>query len=358
MKIFAQNSRCPSQVLFAFDEVADSNVEKVRWAVAYSTRAGCVRLIDRISARIGKAKWESAEKLFITSLDFGLTDPGALEFLSGLPASTVHIANPEVVKKAGLLPTRAYHPKLYLFDGAQNTGYVVGSANLTNSALMTNTEVVAVGREIPQNGRWGDVWGELMFTTVPLTAALLADYRRRWVRPKRRAVDPDPVPPPPVVIRPGDQPVFWEAVGTGGIAPTAFNHFWVEAGSMSSGGSHNQLELPRAANRFFGFSHTNYGEAHITIGHPTLTLRALSWTDRPLTWHGNNKMERINLPTQTQGGFDYRHTAVLFRRHARGFEINVVPWNDDEAVAWRAASHALSTVFRLGERGQRICGLF
>jgi hypothetical protein len=210
---------------------------------------------------------------------------------------------------------------------------------------------------LPANGGWNDVWTELLFNTAPLTKALLEDYRKKWVRPKRRAVEPDPKPTPPD-ITPGDKPVFWEAVATGGIAPTAYNHFWVEAGSMSSGGSHNQLELPRAANRFFGFGHTNYGKAHITIGHPTLTLRAQSWTNRPLTWHGNNKMERINVPTQAQGGFDYRHTAVLFRRHAGGFEINVLPWVDDGAVAWRAASDALKTVFRLGERGQRICGLF
>ena len=57
------------------------------------------------------------------------------------------MSNPEVVNKPGLLPGRAYHPKLYLFDGAQNTGYVVGSANLTNSALMTNTEVVVAGKD-------------------------------------------------------------------------------------------------------------------------------------------------------------------------------------------------------------------
>jgi hypothetical protein len=118
------------------------------------------------------------------------------------------------------------------------------------------------------------------------------------------------------------------------------------------------LELPRGANRFFNFNHTNYGEAHITIGHPTLTLRRQSWTNRPLTWHGNNKMERINLPTQAQGGFDYQNTVVLFRRHALGYEINVLPWDDDGAVAWRGASDTLRTVFRLGERGERICGLF
>ena len=127
---------------------------------------------------------------------------------------------------------------------------------------------------------------------------------------------------------------------------------------MSSGGSHNQLELPRGANRFFGFNHTVYGDEHITIGHPPLTIGSRRWTDRPLTWHGDNKMERINLPTRSQGGFEYQDTCVLFRRHSESFEIHVAPWDDLAAIAWRAASEALETVFRLGERGQRICGLF
>ncbi|MGH8542740.1 MAG: phospholipase D family protein [Gammaproteobacteria bacterium] len=337
--------------------MADASVQQVRWAVAYSTRRGCERLVDRISTRMGKSRWEKSEKQFITSLDFGLTDPGALEFLAGLPESKVHIANSEAVNKPGLLPGKAYHPKIYLFDTAESTGYVVGSANLTDSALIANTEVVAVGKEKPENATWNDVWAELFFNTAPLTTALLGEYRRKWIRPQRRAVEPEPKPHPPE-IRPGDKPVFWEAITTGGISPMAFNHFWIEAGSMSSGGSHNQLELPRGANRFFAFTHTKYGEAHVTIGHPTLTLRRQKWTNRPLTWHGNNKMERINLPTLAQGGFDYRNTAVLFRRHEGGFEINVLPWEDDGAVAWRAASDALNTVFRLGEKGARICGLF
>lgn len=357
MKIYTQNSLCPSQVLFAFDEVADASVEQVRWAVAYSTRNGCERLVGRISTRIGTSQWERSRKQFITSLDFGLTDPGALEFLKELPESKVYIANPDVVNKPGLRPSKAYHPKLYLFDSIESTGYVVGSANLTGSALISNTEVVAVGKEKPQNTTWDNLWAELLFDAAPLTATLLREYRRKWVRPKRRAVDPDPKPLRPV-IRPGEKPVFWEAITAGGISPMSFNHFWTEAGSMSSGGSRNQLELPRGANRFFGFMHADYGEAHIMIGHPTLTLRRSSWTNRRLTWHGNNKMERINLPTLTQGGFDYRHTSVLFRRHEGGYEINVMPWDDDGAVAWRVASEALKTVFRLGGKGGRICGLF
>lgn len=357
MNLFVQNSRCPSQVLFAFDEVAKPSVQQVRWAVAYSTRSGCVRLVERISNRIGRAQWDRIQKQFITSLDFGLTDPGALEFLSGLPGSTVYIANPEVATRPRFQPSKAYHPKIYLFDEAAHSGYVVGSANLTNSALISNTEVVAVGEETPQNSTWNDLWAELRIDTMPLTDTILGDYRRSWRRPSRRLVAPDPSPAAPT-IRPGEKSVFWDVIAAGTLAPMTFNHFWVEAGSMSSGGSHNQLELPRGANRFFGFNHSVYGAAHVTIGLPRLTLRRNTWTDRPLTWHGNNKMERLNLPTTTQGGFDYRNTAVLFRRHAGGFEINVAPWDDDTAIAWRAASQALNTVYRLGGRGSRICGLF
>ncbi len=334
-------------------------MEQVRWAVAYSTRQGCERLIKRVADRIGQSKWDDTKKTFVTSLDFGLTDPAALEFLASQKHSEVHVANAEVHSRPGFRPAQAYHPKLYLFDDPKATGYVVGSANLTASALISNTEVVSAGVEIPGNSSWNDAWAELFYNTQPLTQSLLRDYKKTWSRPKLRAVEPDPKPKR-VVITPSGKNVFWEAIESGKIAPMAFNHFWVEAGSMSSGGSRNQLELPRGANRFFGYTHADYGDAaHVVdIGRPKLTLKGKIWTDKPLRWHANNKMERFNLPTRGQGGFEYANCAVLFRRHAGGFEIDIAPWDDDAAIAWRAASDALGTVFRLGRVGSRICGLF
>lgn len=357
MKVFAQSRNRPSQVLFAFDEVVFPGIEGVRWAVAYSTLPGCQRLTQRISGRLGQLQWHACRKSFLTSFDYGLTDPSALDFLSKMPNSQVYIANPGVKAEQGFRPAEAFHPKLFLFDGPDAVGYVVGSANLTQAALISNTEVVSAGREPPANCVWNDVWSELMRGASPLTDDLLKAYREKWAAPKLRPIDPDLQPAPPI-IQPTSKAVFWDAVTRGRINPALFEHFWVEAGSMPSGGSHNQLEIPRGANRFFGFNHTVYGDEHITIGHPAFTIRDRRWTDRPLTWHGNNKMERINLPTQSQGGFEYRDTAVLFRRHSKGFEIHVAPWDDSAAIAWRAASEALGTVFRLGERGQRICGLF
>ena len=133
---------------------------------------------------------------------------------------------------------------------------------------------------------------------------------------------------------------------------------WIEAGSMLSGGSHNQLELPRGANQFFGFRFMDYSSDHETIGHPTLVAGQRTWTDRPLTWHGNNGMERLNLPTRARGGFDYAGTAILFRRRSDGFDLSVMPWNDPAAVSWRSASNQAGRVFRLGDNSNRICGLF
>jgi hypothetical protein len=356
MKVFSQCRHTPSQVLFAFDEVVSSETSELRWAVAYATYRGCETLIDRISTKIGSNQWDGIPKRFIVSLDFGITDPSALQYLQDLNNSSVYIANPEVVNRNGFRPIKAFHPKLFLFNSPQNNCFVVGSANLTESALLTNTEVVMSGNENPDNSSWADVWATTLIDAVLLSPDLLQLYRSRRGRQRYRIIDPDPVIPVPVTL-PRDNPVLWSAVAAG-FVPPSYTHFWIQAGSMSSGGSRNQLELPRSANQFFGYGYLDYDDDHVTIGYPLLTVDDQSWEDRPLTWHGNNRMERINLPTISQGGFRYQGCAVLFRRHAGGFEIKVSPWDGATALSWRGASESMQTVFRLGSKGTRICGFF
>jgi hypothetical protein len=152
--------------------------------------------------------------------------------------------------------------------------------------------------------------------------------------------------------------VFFDAISSGGLDPAAYDHFWVEAGSMSSGGSHNQLELPRGANEFFGFNFGDYGNSHEIIGRPVLTISGRPWRDRKLTWHGNNMMERINLPTKAKGGFDYREGVALFTRTDEGFELQVVSETDPLAIDWRGESSRIGRVYRLGGNSNRVCGLF
>ena len=82
------------------------------------------------------------------------------------------------------------------------------------------------------------------------------------------------------------------------------------------------------------------------------------WEDRPLTWHGDNRMERLNLPSQAMGGFDYRNSLILFRRREEGrFELRVYPWESDSARAYVAASQHAGTMFRVGQNTDRLAGL-
>lgn len=312
MRTVVQSPHCPSQVLFAFDDVALPGVERVRWASAYVTLRGAERLARRVAERIGSDAWESCEKRFVASLDFGLTDPSALKYLADLPNSEMRIAIPSVATCPGFFPGAAYHPKVYHFDEPKRTGYVVGSANLTESALLRNTEVINTGHDKPAVASWDEIWRELCRDTEPLSAALLADYRAHWRRPQRRKVETDAPPPTPQTTA-ASSDVFWNAIGSGAITPSACTHFWVQVEKVQ-GGSGNQVELPRGACRFFApGAAVRYDASQSTIALLKLTFASRIWLDRKLTWHGNNRMERVNMPTELEGGQRYENSAVLFR---------------------------------------------
>jgi hypothetical protein len=60
-------------------------------------------------------------------------------------------------------------------------------------------------------------------------------------------------------------PVFADAIAVGDLNPMAFDHFWVEAGSMSSSGSYSQLEFPRRGNMFFGADFDDYDNKNVEL---------------------------------------------------------------------------------------------
>ncbi|MCY3820730.1 MAG: phospholipase D family protein [Gammaproteobacteria bacterium] len=98
---------------------------------------------------------------------------------------------------------------------------------------------------------------------------------------------------------------------------------------------------------------------NFVIGRPRLRMGNRQWVDRPLTWHGNNRMERLNLPTQAQGGPDYSSSVVRFRRLPDDcFELAVTPLDSDIANAWKHASSENGNLFRLAAQASaRLVGL-
>jgi hypothetical protein len=344
----------------------------VRIAVAYTSLAGIRLLLPRLKLRAGDA-WAVIPKTVITSVDYGLTDPQALQQLVEDPDHyDVRVANPSVLDAPLLKPVSAFHPKLYVLDKGTRADVLLGSPNLTDRALTMNSEIAIAERGLDRAAGLDDAWELMTSDSVAVDAPFLDRYRALRPRIQQRAEQPDapalrggePEDGDEVtaaglgmVTEPAALRVFADAVD-GGLAPDSYECLWIEAGSMSSGGSHNQLELPRAANRFFGFRFEDYGNEHQVIGFPTLRARGNAWNDRPLTWHGNNRMERLNLPTFAQGGFRYEDTVVLFRRVQTGFEIEVAEWDSPLTIAWRHASDLFDRTFRLGHGTERTCGVF
>lgn len=361
MPIVLQNRLRPGEVPLALASLIDAQITALRVAVAYTTRRGCNQLISFIESKLNEEKWRSIPKEIVTSLDYGITDPEALDLLSTVPNCSVFLAGTEVMNKANLRPGVSFHPKLYLIHKGDRRAVLAGSANLTETAFTINTEVIYTSEE--EDPRTvDDIWQAIIEQAVPINDDLLNQYRerRQTLRRQQRAfiIDPDERPPVIEVPTVGELPVFVDAITSGDLDPRVFDRFWVEAGTMSSGGAHNQLELPRGANRFFNNNFDDYDRPHEVIDYLTLTIAGKAWNNRKLTWHGNNMMERINLPTKRQGGVEYRGSAILFARRDEVFELLIVAWDDPVTVSWREASTQIGRIYKLGQNSNRICGLF
>ncbi len=345
----------------ALVDMVTEGTTDIHVASAYVTLAGAEILLDAVEKSVGKAAFAAMPKTLVTSFDFGLTDPQALQHWRGLENSTVLVSGAHELAQRSLMPKRAFHPKLYAISNNLETySMMVGSANLTSRGFSVNTEAAWIQHGVPRD-TIDSAFEKARFETTALTDNLLATYAAL-----RQAQ------PPPPEIQQEAQPVaapapvgghklraFRHAIESREVDPADYAAMWIH-GEALQGGSSNQLELPRGGHRFFGFIFDQYEyPRNLTIGQPILRSASRVWDDRRLTWHGNNQMERMNLPTATQGGFNYADTAVMFRRLTNGsFELIVTPWDSDLARSWRQASAQRQTLFRLGTVAtNRVVGL-
>jgi HKD family nuclease len=100
-------------------------------AVAYASRRG----VSELSVALTSSRWLSAGKRWLVSMDFGRTEPAALDALAALPNSEVRVPNGrDVIASQSLQPKITFHTKAYLFRLAGHNcpvAVIIGSANLT-----------------------------------------------------------------------------------------------------------------------------------------------------------------------------------------------------------------------------------
>jgi HKD family nuclease len=351
--LILQSEGRPGTVLNAISDVVSPDSEALTLAVAYVTPDGVDSLMKRLALRLAPRSITELTTAIVTSFDFGWSVPKALRVLADDYGFEVRIAN-LVPGTANPRTNRGFHSKMYLGCRPNLCALFVGSANLTARALTVNSEAGYLDLDIPsESADW--IRNEILSWGVPLTPGLLSDYTKwRQDRPS-----PEPPPPKPNIPPPNALNTLQEAISANQTNPVTLDFLWVEAGSMSSGGSHNQLELPRGANWFFDFNYTAYRNvAQEPLGTVRVAIPGRADVDCPFTWHGHNGMERLNLPTQAKGGYDYAHTVVLFERQAGQFVLYAEPEDSYAVDAWRAASLKTGRLYRLGQNSPRRCGFF
>lgn len=353
--LVVQNESRPGEIQSALHDLMRNGIERVRVCSAYISVAGSELLFDAIRRSAPNGNHRGVAKTVVTSLDFGLTEPEALEFWSRVANCSVLVAGTAQLEDGSLTPRSAFHPKLYLFDGPDGAvGSLTGSANLTSRGLTINSEVAWFETEHRDMPATDAAWEAAIEPAVPLTDEILDAYRalRRRAIAARPIDEFEPVPEPAIgrlsLYRP-----FSEAR----INPSRYRFMWVQSRGMQ-GGAGTQLELPRGSHRFFGANYTDYDFARVDhIAEPVLVAGRKRWRDRPLTWHGDNAMERINLPSHAMGGFRYEDSLIMFRRLAQNtYELRVHPWNSDSARAYVEASRLADLVFRVGRNSSRLAG--
>lgn len=109
MTPFVQSPSLPCQVQIAFDQASLGAVRGLRWAVAYISSSGCDVMAPRLEQRMGN-RWREIEKIVVTSCDYGITDPDAVDLLWNWPHCRVLLASPDVLTRPRLIPKTAFHP--------------------------------------------------------------------------------------------------------------------------------------------------------------------------------------------------------------------------------------------------------
>lgn len=298
--------------------------EHVDIAVAYASSEG-VRLLDE---RLSSGTWSAASKRFLVSIDFGFTQPKALERLRSLNNAEVRIPNGRsVLASLFLRPPSAFHAKAFAFGGEEwhnLSALIVGSANLTASALSTGAEVVTkqLWTSAPSRAEWGHLelakplldWFEDAWATADPLSDVLDEYRSRYDSlPKPRQLPEETTPATRRYLASPDDHVI---SGTLPVQLAAAKSLWVDGSSIirnRGADPGNQLNTTRGTRIFFGIGSENRPKS-TRLGMVNIRVGSYPYIERPVRF-GHNGMDVISLPIPEDNGVDtYQDMFLVFSR--------------------------------------------
>ncbi len=336
--------------------------ERENWSelfvsVAYATTSGCLQLVGELNERW--PGFEGARKLIAVGLDFGLTEPAAIQYLADLPRSSVRIFEPEATLRARLRPPQRFHPKLYAFlrpgrrVATSRAAGVVGSANLTGSGLTSNTEAFAsfdVSGSM-QDGREWLAKLQAARRSARLLPEVSSNLLRRYSAARRRLPRPTGGQEPPPNVRPPQDdlsPEILRALSSARFLWTQTLQIVENRGADRAG---NQVDLKKGMRWFFRLPVDLDSPPNTALG--TIEIRFGDRRETCNLRYGNNGMDKVNLPVP-EGAASYEHSYLLWKRLSPGRYSLVVR---KTGRALRSASLVEGSLFKYSG-GQREWGFF
>ena len=336
-----------------------------RAAIAYATLSGCKILEQRVRT---SATWRRSKKRWLISIDFGRTEPRALDFLARLQGAEVRIPNGyQVVARKNFSPVTPFHPKAYSVDDITDGdghvyGIFLGSGNLSASGLLTGSESGVLNYWVDASrsqlkamiGAYQQMqWFDAAWEVAEPLEKIISEYKKRWKKSKPRFTDED------------KRIVDLYMGGAGRVISgkmalelNSAKALWVEVvelyknrGPREAG---NQVDLPRGSRVFFGFTPRSV-QRNTVFGQSLLKNAGFDGV-RCSVRFGNNYMDKVNLPVPgAEGPPSYDNSILLFERAgfaedgAARFQIQV--GNEIQLKRWKKTSVSVSDLkMRSGRR--------
>lgn len=328
----------------------DSDVAKgFRAAFAYATTGGVKHLRNGLSGSLN-----SATPQWLVSFDYGYTQPEAVRMLDEM--GNLRVIGAEAMKRRNSLNANPrFHPKFVWVQEEEDHHLMMGSANLTESALTRNWEAVVFLHSINSTHsaieRVSSWWEETWEESHPVNDELLD-----WYEDIRESADVSP-------DTASEEYDDWEETAHPRSASIVWGHL-----GYTQGGSKNQMDIPTQFGEFFLEENDTWelnSEYRITFRFEGERL------NRKIKYHDGSHQTRIYLPTETGGTrleelfssdkFDessLRYYFVVFRRVGEcDYKLKILPPEDASDIERiMEASQESGQIIETDEETDRLVG--
>jgi len=319
-ELFLQSPGASSAIYMALNGlVCNAAYTRMRTAIAFASRDGVSLLAEAIGARPQSLSIE-----LVVGLDGRITEPRAIEQLASLFHGGVRCFES---READTM----FHAKTFCFDNEEDNGQcalLIGSSNLSAAGLLKNREgglllKLDVGETHESRRNWETWWRQIWNSAQPVTAALIADYVMKYRRSPRL---------------PAPDRTSGRRREHARLNIRNANELWLEVGAIT-GGSANQLEIPREVVTFFRVDPNRFRARRFLV----LTHGGHRWESNLMAYYIRNGMWRINFDTSIPE-VSRRMLRGLFVRFRRTEVLDTYDFSALKAAAVRplqVASRAL-----------------